>query len=152
MSDKMMRIAARKPNATATPVSADSDGRVITNRTWKKVWETIEEGVELRDVSGYDLPAIDVRDVPLYSLRFLNRLGKPVTVALKTDVNTTNGYGLCDKDGQDIYITIQPNNGYTMVTFNDFPELQWVQYLRMRVRAIEAPTSGVFSAYIVKVV
>lgn len=151
MSDKMMRIAARKPNATATPVSADTDGRIITNRTWKKVWETIETGVELRSTTAHECPAVDLRDVPLFSLRFINRLDVPVTLYFKTDVNTSNGYGLVNKNAEPLSITLQPTTPYIMVTFNDLPELQYMQYLRITVKAYETPTSGTFEAYIVKV-
>lgn len=150
MADKMMRMAARKSNGTAAPVTIDDNGRIYTNRQWRKTWETINEGMEIRDTSGHDLNAVDVRNVPIFSLRILNRLSKPVKIFFKTDVNTTNGYALTNKDGQDISITVAPSNAYEMITFNDLPELQYMQYVRMSIIAQDTPTSGIFSAYIVK--
>lgn len=150
MADKMMRMAARKGNGTAGAVSMDDNNRVYTNRLWKKEWVTIMSDTEIRDTSSHDLPYIDVRDVPIFSLRFNNRLSVPVTIYFKTDVNTSNGYAICDKDGQLLSLTLQPTNNYTIVTFNDLPELQYLQYVRMSVKASSAPTSGTFTAYMVK--
>ena len=150
MADKMMRIAGRKPNGTAGAVSMDDNNRLFTNRLWKKEWVTISEGNEIRDTSAHDITAVDVRDVPIYSLRFLNRLSVPVTITFKVDVNLSNGYKLVDKDGHYLSLTIQPSQNYVIVTFNDFPELQYMQYLRMSVSAASAPESGSFSAYLVK--
>lgn len=152
MADKMMRVASRKPNGTAAPVSADANGRVIVNRSWQKVWETIDEGMEIRDTSEHDCTAVDLRDVPMFSLRILNRLGVPVTISFKTDVNTLNGYSLANKDAQTMSITVQSTGSYVVITPDDLPELRYLQYLRMVVSASSAPESGAFSAYIVKVV
>lgn len=152
MSGSLMKVGVKSPSNTVVPVNEDVYGRVITNRSWKKVWETIEEGVEIRDTSEHTFPYVDVRDVPLYSLRFTNRLGVPITVELLTDVNTLNEYSLVDKNAQQITFTIQPTSSYTIITFNDIPELQYVQYLRFKVKASSAPESGTLSAYIVKVV
>lgn len=150
MADKMMRIAGRKPNGTACAVSMDDNNRLFTNRLWKKEWVTISEGNEIRDASEHDITAVDVRDVPIFSLRFLNRLSVPVTITFKADPNISNGYKLVDKDGQYISLTIQPTNNYVIVTFSDLPELQYMQYVHMSVVAASAPASGSFAAYLVK--
>lgn len=150
MADKMMRIAGRTPNGNAGAVSMDDNNRIFTNRLWKKEFVTISEGNEIRDTSAYDLGVVDVRDIPIFSLRFLNRLSVPVTITFKTDHNISNGYKLVDKDGQYISLTIQPTPNYVIVTFNDLPELQYMQYLRMSVSAASAPKSGSFAAYMVK--
>lgn len=150
MADKMMRMAARKSNGTAGAVSMDDNNRIFTNRLWKKKWVTISEGNEIRDTSEHDITAVDVRDVPIFSLRFLNRLSVPVTITFKTDLNTSNGYKLVDKDGQYLSLTIQPSQNYVVVTVNDLPELQYMQYIRMSIVAASAPESGSFAAYMVE--
>lgn len=151
MSDKMIRMAARKPNGTATPVSTDADGRIITNRTWKKTWTSLT-ALEIRDTDAHDFTAVDLRDVPICSLRFQNELGVPVTVYFKTDVNTSNGYALVNKDGQSISITLQPIHDYEIITPEDLPILKYIQYLRIRVVASSAPSSGALSCAVVEMV
>lgn len=149
MADKMMRIAARKDNGTAAAVRSDVNGNVGTVRVWKKTWTTIEENIELRDTNEYKLAAFDARNIPVMSLRFINRLGVPVTMRFLTDVNTTNGYGIYDKDAAAITITIQPTNHYMILTPDELPILNYLQYVRLAITATSAPSSGSFGAYVV---
>ena len=151
MADKMMRIAARTGNGTAIPPLADNNGNIGTTRSWKKEWVTIQAELEIRDTSGHNLPVIDVDTIPMYSLRISNRLKVPVTIYFLTDINKTNGYGLNDIDQVRKSITIQPGNGYVIITPDDAPILNYIRYLRMQVVAQSAPTEGVFEAYIVTI-
>lgn len=151
MADKMMRIAGRTSGGVAVPMKASTDGDISTTRTWKKSWQAIRTGLEIRDVDPHDLDAVDVRDIPTFSLRILNRLGVPVTISFLTDVNTTNGYALMNMDQTTKSITVSPGNDYVIVTPEDLPFLNYVQYVRLRVRASTAPASGVFEAALVAV-
>ena len=92
MADKMMRIAGRTSGGTAVPMLAETDGSIATTRKWNRSWQSIQAGLEIRDTSDHTLPVVDVRDMPTFSLRIINRLGVPVTITFLTDVNTTNGY------------------------------------------------------------
>lgn len=157
MADKMMRIAGRTSDGVAKPFLVDNNGNVGTTRTWEKTWVTIQENVEIRDTSEHNLTVFDSSGVPMLSLRILNRLkdsdnnGVPVTVRFMTDVNTSNGYGLVDTDGANKSITIQPTNGYVVITPEDMPLLNYVRYIRLSVKAQSTPTSGVVSAYAVTI-
>lgn len=151
MADKMMRIAGRTPSGTAVPMLADANGNIGTIRKWKKEWASIETSVEIRDTNAHNCPAVDVSDVPIFSLRFLNRLDVPVTVSFLTDVNTTNGYGIQNANGERYTITLAPQNGYIIITPEDMPILNYLRYVRLQVKASSAPSSGVFDAYIVTV-
>ena len=82
---------------------------------------------------------------------FLIRDGIPVTVRFLTDVNTSNGYGFVDTDGANKSITIQPTNGYVVITPEELPLLNYVRYIRLSVKAQSTPTSGVVSAYAVTI-
>lgn len=151
MADKMMRIAGRTPAGVAVPMKASADGDISTTRTWKKSWQQIVTALEIRDTNGHDLDAVDVRDIPTFSLRIINRLGVPVTIMFLSDVNTTNGYALHNMDQTSKSITVSPGNGYVIITPEDLPFLNYVQYVRLQVKASTAPASGIFEAYLVAV-
>lgn len=149
MADKMMRIAGRTSGGTAVPVAADANGNIGTTRKWKKEWIELQTALEIRDTSDHHLTAYDVSEIPVFSLRFVNRLGVPVTIYLRTDINTTNGYALADKDGVSQKVTLAPTNSYITVTPDDLPILNYIRYLRITVKASSAPADGVFEAYMV---
>lgn len=151
MADKMMRIAGRTSAGTAVPMLADSNGNIGTTRTWKKEWVTIQSDLEIRDTDEHNMPVMDVSEIPTYSLRFLNRLGVPVTISFLSDVNQSNGYALVGSDAVVKSITLQPTNRYIIITPEDFPILNYIRLLRLEVRASSAPESGAFSAYMVTV-
>ena len=151
MADKMMRVAGRTSGGVAVPMKASTDGDISTTRTWKKSWQAIVTGLEIRDTNGHVLDAVDVRDIPTFSLRIVNRLGVPVTITFLTDISTTNGYSLLNMDATDKAITVSPANAYVIVTPEDLPFLNYVQYLRLQVKASTTPASGEFGAYLVAV-
>lgn len=149
MADKMMRIAGRTSAGTAVPMLADSNGNIGTTRTWKKEWVTIQSSLEIRDTSSHSLPVMDVSEIPTYSLRFLNRLGVPVTISFLTDINQSNGYGLYGNDAVTKSITLQPTSHYIIITPEDCPILNYIRLLRLIVKASSTPSSGTFEAYMV---
>lgn len=152
MADKMMRVAGRTSGGTAVPMLADSNGNIATTRTWKREWVSItSSAMEIRDASVHDIDAVDVSGIPMFSLRILNRLGVPITIKFKTDVNTSNGYGLYKTDATAIAITVAPTQSYIMITPEDLPLLNYVKLLRMTVQASETPTSGIFEAAMVTI-
>lgn len=141
MADKMMRIAGRTANGTAVPMLADTSGNISTTRVWKRAWVSVIEPTQVRDTNNVE-GTLDLRDVSMCSLRITNRLGVPVSIRFKTDINTTNGYELVDTDGASIIITVQPTNNYVIITPEDLPLLNYVQYLRVVAKASSAPESG----------
>lgn len=151
MADKMMRIAGRTSGGTAVPMLADSNGNIGTTRAWKKEWVTIQTSLEIRDTSSHSLPVMDVSEIPTYSLRFLNRLGVPVTITFLSDVNQNNGYSLIDSNAVGKSITLQPTNDYIIITPEDCPILNYIQLLRLKVKASSTPSSGTFEAHMVTV-
>lgn len=151
MADKMMRIAGRTSGGTAVPMLADANGNIGTTRAWKKEWVTIQASLEIRDTSGHNLPAMDVSEIPTYSLRFVNRLGVPVTITFLTDVNQSNGYSLLGSDAVGKSITLQPANSYIIITPEDCPILNYIRLLRLKVTASSTPSSGAFEAAMVTV-
>ena len=151
MADKMMRIAGRTSGGVAVPMLADASGNISTTRTWKKEWVTIQSSLEIRDTSSHSLPVMDVSEIPTYSLRFLNRLGVPVTITFLTDVNQSNGYILIGSDAVSKSITLQPANSYIIITPEDCPILNYIRLLRLNVKASSTPSSGMFEAAMVTV-
>lgn len=149
MADKMIRIAGRTPSGTAVPMAADANGNIGTTRKWKKEWVALQTALEIRDTDDHHLTAYDVSDIPVFSLRIINRLQVPVTIWLRSDVNTTNGYALVDKDAVDQKVTLAPTNAYITITPDDWPILNYIRYLRITVTASSAPTEGTFEAYMV---
>lgn len=151
MADKMMRVAGRTSAGTAVPMLADSNGNIGTTRTWKKTWITIQSSLEIRDMTVHTLPVMDVSEIPTYSLRFLNRLGVPVTITFLSDVNQNNGYNIVGSDAVSKSITLQPTNDYIIITPEDCPILNYIQLLRLKVKASSTPSSGTFEAHMVTV-
>lgn len=151
MADKMMRIAGRTSSGTAVPMLADSNGNIGTTRAWKKEWVTIQSSLEIRDTDEHTLPVADVSEIPTYSLRFINRLGVPVTISFLTDVSQLNGYGLYGNDAVSKSFTLQPTNHYIIITPEDCPILNYIRFLRLKVKAASTPSSGTFEAHMVTV-
>lgn len=151
MADKMMRIAGRTSGGVAVPMLADSNGNIGTTRAWKKEWVTIQPGLEIRDATVHTLPVMDVSEIPTYSLRFLNRLGVPVTISFLTDVTQSNGYSLVGSDAVVNSITLQSTNDYIIITPEDCPILNYIRFLRLKVKASSTPSSGTFEAAMVTV-
>lgn len=149
MADKMMRIAGRTSAGVAVPMLADSNGNIGTTRAWKKEWVTIEQNVEIRDTTTHNCPVIDVSNIPTFSLRILNRLGTPITLNFLSDVTQSNGYSLHNMDSTSKAVTIQPVQGYIMITPEDVPLLNYIRYLRIAVKASTAPESGIFEVAMV---
>lgn len=151
MADKMMRIAGRTPDGVAVPMKASTDGDISTTRTWKRTWQNIQANLEIRDTEEHILPAVDVRDVPTFSIRVINRLGVPVTISFLTDINTLNGYSLNNMDQTSKNVTVSPGYGYVIITPEDMPIFNYVQYLRLKVKASSTPSTGIFEAAIVTI-
>lgn len=149
MADKMMRVAGRTSGGTAVPMLADSSGNVSTVRSWKKEWVTLMRDEEIRDTDQHNATALDVRNIPMLSLRITNRLGVPVNFWLLTDVNTSNGYSLVDENMVAKSFTIQPGNSYAVITPEDLPILNYVQYLRIAAKATSTPSSGTLAIHAV---
>ena len=145
MADKMMRIAGRTSGGVAVPMLAETDGSVDVKRKWKKEWVMLIADTEVRDTNAINATVLDLRDIPMCSLRVVNRLGVPVTLSFYTDVNTSNGYALNDTNGVAKTITVQHSMGYQIITPEDFPLLNYVQYLRIKAVASSAPSSGIFN-------
>lgn len=151
MADKMMRIAGRTSGGVAVPMLADSNGNIGTTRAWKKEWVNIETSVEIRDTLDHICPVVDVSGIPTFSLRFLNRLGVPVTISFMTDINQSNGYRLAGNDAVVKSITLQPTNNYIIITPEDCPILNYIRFLRLKVNASSTPSNGIFEAAMVTV-
>ena len=142
MADKMMRIAGRTSGGTAVPMLADANGNIATTRTWKKEWVSLLAATAVTDANAHDVTAYDVSGIPMFSLRVCNRTGVDVTLSFKTDVNTSNGYTLCDADQADYAITIASSSRYTIITPEDLPILNYIKYLRIVYKAASTPSSG----------
>lgn len=48
-------------------------------------------------------------------------------------------------------VTVSPGNGYVIITPEDMPIFNYVQYLRLQVKASATPSSGIFEAAIVAI-
>lgn len=149
MADKMARVAGRTNGGIAVPMLADADGSIGTTRKWSKSWISLQSPLEIRDTLTHYVDAYDVSNIPTFSLRIINRLGVPITLYLRTDVNATNGYTLADKDGVQHSITIQPTYSYVAITPEDWPILNYLRLLRISIVAQTAPESGVVEVALV---
>lgn len=130
------------PDGTV-PVSLGGDIPV------KHVWETeyiyALEDYELRDANTHEVPesqAVDVSGYGIISLRIINTLDVPVTLGFYTDHHLTRTRYMADAEGIPIAVEIQPNTYIQMITPDDIPQLNYIRYLRVYLKANTAPTSG----------
>lgn len=143
---KLMPIGGKSTNNTAIPVSVDNNGNINIKRIWQNKKITLMNAESIRDTSAYTTisTVCDCKQSAMVSLRFYNTLGVPVTINIYNDNSAAGSDYMKDFYGSVLSFTVP--GGYTIVTPDDLPCLKYIEYLKLRIQATQAPTSGAFTA------
>ena len=143
----IMQIGGKNDNL-AIPVAVNSDGSVFTEREWIASPVNVLDGYALRDANTHytmtEGTFVDLKPFGLVSLRIVNSTDKDITFALLYDLNKNSTTYLRDVDGNNIKIVAKSGKSM-IITPNDMPVLNYIDYLKFNFSAAEAPTSGVIT-------
>lgn len=141
-----IKFFGKDQDGNAKAVKVNNDGIVQVARVWENGVNTIFEQ-EIRDTNGRYTNLIDVSEYAFVSLRIKNTLVAntdkvKVSFVFLPDVDTSGNTWLQDENGT-IECTVG-GGGYdiTMITPDDYPVLNYLTKLRLRVEAKEIPTDG----------
>ena len=142
MPEQLLKTGAKKiTDGTASPISCDANGAIISQRKFDGVSTKLWSGV-LSDTGNKTIARTSIADKGLISLRVFNAAGVPLKLIFYTDDGTHNSGGLFGLDGQNIYVVI-PWSGASrsyIITPQDIPCLNYMISLRMGISAMEGPT------------
>lgn len=139
---KVMPFAGKTNNNKVRGVAVSESGAVQTNRQWTIKETYLFDYVEIRDTevrTSFDVHC-DCSDAAMVSLRISNNLDVNVEFNLCHDLSAGSTYVLKDISGN--YITFTARPGMTIVTPDDIPALKYLKYIKLRMVAKTAPTSG----------
>lgn len=153
---KFLPICGKNSNNNATPIGATNDGNLKVAHIWESECKTICNNQAIRDTSAHVFPAsdeswVDISGYAVTSLRIISNLDQPCTMRFYSDYGnaTSAGSWLADKNGATFTLVIPTGNTMIILTPEDFPPLNYLRSLRIRVNCDTAPTSGAFSAFAV---
>ena len=151
---KYLPICGKNSNNNATPIGATNDGKLKIAHLWESGLKTICNNQAIRDTSAHVFPSageswIDISEFAITSLRIKNDLNQPCTMRFYSDYGpaTDAGSWLADKNGTAFAVIIPTGSTMIMLTPDDFPPLNYLRGLRIRVNCDTAPTSGTLSVY-----
>ena len=150
---KYLPVCGRNNNQ-AKPIEATATGELKTIHVWESTVKDICYSQQIRDTSAHNYPAdgvnrVDISEYAITSFRIVNGLDQPVTIRFYTDASapTSLGTWLADKNGNAYAITIPTGTNQIIITPDDFPVLNYLRGIRVRVNCDTAPTSGTFAMY-----
>lgn len=151
---KYLPICGKNSSNNATPIGATNDGEIKTVHVWETTIKDVCYNQEIRDTNVHTYPAngtmiVDVSAYAITSLRINNGLNQPCKIKFYGDnLNTLAGKYLADINGNPFSFEI-PNGPISIVlTSDDFPQLNFLQGIRIAVSCDTAPTSGNFACYV----
>lgn len=144
MSEKMIRIAGKTSNDTASGIAVTAEGNVKQNHVWDQYAERIVDVIPTDTTSvtiGIDTP-IMLNKYAVTSLRIYNNTGVNVRIRFLHDNVADSALYLRDADGNDVEITIPTSASRVIsITPNDFPILNYLNRLKFTYGCTETPTN-----------
>ena len=152
---KYLPICGKNSSNNATPIGATNNGELKVIHVWETTQKKIVGSESIRDTSAHVYPPdgtarIDVSDYAITSLRIVSSLDQPATIRFLQDntaVTTQAGGWLADKNGSAFVFVIPTGNTTIIITPEDFPPLNYLRGLRVRIKCDTAPTTGYISIY-----
>ena len=144
----MVKLAGITPDGAAKALAVNENGELKVNHIWETE-QTVVMNEQIRSTSAVTSTAIEIGKYALTSLRIKNTLNKEVDVMVYLDNSVSDTIYLYNAEGAPVKITM-PNNGHDMIlTSDDYPFLNYLQYLHLRAQCSEAPTSGALKITVV---
>lgn len=141
------KVVINNADGVALPFAVSSEGKILTSHVWKTDVIDITGDQQIRDTNNHSFPAttdsaIDVSGYAILSLRIYNSTNKKFVIGLYADYRDNLGAWMSNAEGTEVAIVVNKESGISMITPDDMPELNYIKYLRIYVRALEEPTSG----------
>jgi hypothetical protein len=141
----LIKMGGKSPDGKAKAVSVDANGNVGISRSWRSQTFVILNNAQPRTDAAFTIlgsSALDVRDFGFVSLRFDNSLGVPVNAMFYSDDENRNLDNWMMRNDRSYFSFVIPANGYSMLTPEDMPELNYFRFIKMRLQPQSAPTTG----------
>lgn len=139
---KLLSIAGKKDSGVASPFSLNNNGDVKAQRTWGIEEVTIFDALQIRETGANWASRISVGKYGTISLRISNTLDQPVVINIGSDFGDDNTTYQKNFGGANLGFVIPSGSGARMITPEEFPWLQYLQYAKLRASCDTAPTSG----------
>ena len=139
----LLKMGGKAPDGKAKAVGVDANGNLNVTRQWAADVITVLPTTEIRDTNAISTisNAVDVRNYGFVSLRIVNTLGVPVKIMFYADINAASDLWMSRLDKS--YITAMiPATDCVILTPEDIPELNYLQYIKLRITPQEIPTKG----------
>ena len=142
MSD-LLKVAGKTSSGLAKPISVTSDGNSIVVRKWNSMVEILYPETEVRNDSYKIIRSENIKDYGIISLRIDNALGVDIhLVFLKEyDYNIDTRKIMRDASSNN-YLEMDIGQGYTIITSEEFPFLNYLETLCFQFKANSAPSTG----------
>ena len=142
MSD-LLKVAGKSTSGLAKPISLTDDGHAVVVRKWNSMVEVLYPETEVRNDSYKIIRSENIKDYGLISLRVNNQLGVNIKLLFLNEYDYTAETRMIMRDAvSGNYHEIEIGQGYTIITAEEFPFLNYLETLCFQFKAVTSPSSG----------
>ena len=145
----MLRVAGVDETGQPRGFRTDEIGRPEVVHKWGTAEIAVTADTQLRDTSAVWTDRIDVSQFATISLRVYNSHDQPINVVFGKDTGDDNTTYLKNYGGSTLGFTIPADSGVRMITAEEFPFLQYLKNVKLRLAANAAPESGKVSISVI---
>lgn len=141
----MMRIAGKGTDDTAKGIRTNNSGNLITTKEWtpEMLVNQATATFEVGETATKQLLGIaEIGKAGITSLRIANSTGVPVEIMFYADRNNADVSILYDLEGNRVSFTVPAQSSLYIVTPEDMPILNYIDWLNLRVTPKEAVSSS----------
>lgn len=141
----MMRVAGKGADDNAYGIRTDNNGFLIIKKQWAPTVELNAATASFDEGDTDPVALLGIAEIGKYglsSLRIANSTGVSVTISLYADRSDNDVSWLYDLEGNLISIIIPAESHLYVVTPDDWPILNYVDWLNLRI----TPNSAVVSS------
>lgn len=145
---ELLKVAGKSESGTAKPMLVTNEGSPIVTRDWRSMVEVLYPETEVRTDTYKLIKSTKVKDYGLISLRILNTLDSDLRMVFCGEYygDVDNRYLIRDMASNN-YIEINIGKGYSIITPDDFPILNYLETLYFQIKAETTPTEGVLAIW-----
>lgn len=145
----LLAVAGKNDSGNASAFSVNDLGEVKIQHEWKYDSFLIVDSEEIRSTDAVWSTGYDVSKYATLSLRIYSNLDQPVSLIFSSDANASNTTYMKNYGGSNLGFTIPDDSGTRMITPEEFPFLQYLVNMRIRMSCSTAPTSGHISIRVI---
>lgn len=139
----LLKIAGKSQSGLAKPLSVTDDGNLYSVRKWNSMVEILYPETEITTDTYKVVRSENVKDYGLISLRINNQLGVNIKLLFLKEYDFDQSNRLIMRDAASgNYKELEIGQGYTIITPEEFPFLNYLDTLCFEFKAVTAPSSG----------